>query len=248
MPQSRNAVLKVISPSGRPRGGKSTKEAAVVAQFPVTPIRVYVLRCDPLRAAGLEALFEENSGIEIHVESQPGEVGTGWLDPAVGVVVIGTQLGGGTMKLIASIRSARPDVNILLMSPAAGDEVVLNVLSLGGKGFLHESCTPEQFEEAIRAVAGGNIWAPRRLQAQLIERLLASRDPRQSPAAASFTQREQQVLNLLLDGRSNREIGNLLQIEERTVKSYVAKLMAKTGVKNRTALSMQAFSVRTPGT
>ena len=56
----------------------------------------------------------------------------------------------------------------------------------------------------------------------------------------NFTNREQQVLNLLLDGNSNREIAQSLKIEERTVKSYVTKLMQKMGVKNRTALTMRA--------
>jgi DNA-binding NarL/FixJ family response regulator len=56
----------------------------------------------------------------------------------------------------------------------------------------------------------------------------------------SFTNREQQVLDLLLGGNSNREIARSLKIEERTVKSYVTKLMQKMGVKNRTALTMRA--------
>ncbi len=214
--------------------------------MPVAPIRVYVLRFDPLRAAGLQAMFEENSGIEIIVESVADQVGSGWLDPSIKVVVVGTQLGTGTIKLISSIRSARPELNILLMSPAAGDEAVLTVLNLGAKGFLHEASTAAEFEEAVRAVTSGSIWAPRRLQAELINRLLSSREPQVSIANISFTGREQQVLDLLLDGRSNREIAQSLKIEERTVKSYVTRLLRKMSVKNRTALSMLALSAKEP--
>jgi two-component system nitrate/nitrite response regulator NarL len=74
---------------------------------------------------------------------------------------------------------------------------------------------------------------------------LNSREAARNPSGYNFTAREQQVLELLLDGQSNREIAKTLEIEERTVKSYVAKLMGKTGVRNRTALSMQAISART---
>ncbi len=243
MPKLRAAAFEVVTPTLRQRGVRS-HQGGMLSRFPVAPIRVYVLRSDPLRAAGLQALFEDNAGIEINIEPAAGEVGTGWLDPDIGIVVVGTQLGTGTLKLIESIRSARPDLHILVMSPTAGDEAILSVLNLGAKGFLHEGCTPAQFEEAIRSVASGCIWAPRRLQAELIQRLLAGRDPRFPGGNASITRREQQVLNLLLDGKPNREIALTLKIEERTVKSYVARLMVKMGVSNRTALSMQAIAVK----
>ena len=113
---------------------------------------------------------------------------------------------------------------------------------LGAKGFLHEASTPAQFEKAVRMVSTGSLWAPRRAQAELIQRLLAALESQRATQAngVSFTTREQQVLNLLLDGNSNREIAKSLKIEERTVKSYVTKLMQKMGVRNRTALTMRA--------
>ena len=244
MSQVDNPVLKVVTPSARQRQrAPGSKENKPLPHFPSATIRVYVLQLDPLRAAGLEAVFEGNAGIDIVVENPSGQVGSGWLDPGVHVVVVGTQLGSGTLKLIAAIRTARPDVSILVMSPAAGDEAVLNVLNLGAKGFLHEATTPAQFEEAVRAVVAGSIWAPRRIMAELINRLLStSRDRHTSTANIIFTAREQQVMNLLLDGKSNREIAHSLKIEERTVKSYVTRLLRKMSVTNRTALSMLAMS------
>ncbi len=235
-----SAVLKAVAPTPRQRGVRTR----AVSQFPDVAIRVYVLGCDPLRAAGLEAIFQDNSGIDIVVEHPSAQVNSGWLDPTINLIIVGTQLGTGTLKLIDSIRLTRPDLNILVMSPAAGDEAVLSVLKLGAKGFLHEAANAAQCEEAIRAVATGSIWAPRRLQAELIDRLLASRDTRPTPANVSFTGREQQVMNLLMDGRSNREIAQSLKIEERTVKSYVTRLLRKMGVTNRIALSMLAVSAK----
>lgn len=236
-------LLQVVTPTPRPRRSEK-KDADIVSRFPAVPIRAYVLRFDPMRAIGLQALFDENAGIEIVLENDPDEVGSGWLDPGIGVVVVGTHMGAATHKLIASIRSARPELPILVMSPAAGDEAILSVLSLGAKGFLHEATTAAQFEEAVRAVTEGSIWAPRRLLAELIHRLLTVRDPHVAVADATLTAREQEVLNRLLDGKSNREIAQSLKIEERTVKSYVTRLLRKMSVKNRTALSMLAMSSR----
>ncbi len=243
MSQADNSVLKVVTPTPRQRQRvPGNREGKAVPQLPDTTIRVYVLQLDPLRAAGLAALFEGNAGIEIVVEKPEGQEGSGWLDPAVQVVLVGAQLGAGTLNLIASIRSRRPQVAILVMSPTAGDEAVLRVLNLGAKGFLHEAITAAQFEEAVRCVVGGSLWAPRRLLSVLIDRLLSSRAPSVGTANVTFTARERQVLNLLLDGQSNREIGESLKIEERTVKSYVTRLLRKMSVTNRTALSMLALS------
>jgi DNA-binding NarL/FixJ family response regulator len=214
-----------------------------VVRLPETRIRVYVVGLDALRAAGLQSLFEKNSGIDVLMEdiaslpaTPPGP------DAAFNLAVVGANAGPDIFSVIASIRAAHPELPIIVMSHASGQEAILRVLMLGAKGFLHEASTPGQFEKAVRMVAAGSLWAPRRVQADLIHRLLTTLESQRAAqvSSVSFTGREQQVLNLLLDGNSNREIAKALKIEERTVKSYVTKLMQKMGVKNRTALTMRA--------
>lgn len=214
-----------------------------MVRLPETRIRVYVVGLDALRAVGLQAIFEKNVGIDIVTQdissipvSNPGP------DSAFNLAVVGANAGPDIFSVIASMRSGHPGLPIIVMSHASGQEAILRVLMLGAKGFLHETSTPEQFEKAVRMVAAGSLWAPRRAQAELIQRLLTMLESQRAaqPHGVSFTSREQQVLNLLLDGNSNREIARNLSIEERTVKSYVTKLMQKMGVKNRTALTMRA--------
>jgi DNA-binding NarL/FixJ family response regulator len=214
-----------------------------VVRLPERRIRVYLVGLDALRAAGLQALFESNSGIDILMEdvSSLPRSDQG-LDSAVNMVVVGANAGPDIFSVIAGIRSSHPELPIIVMSHASGQEAILRVLMLGVKGFLHEASTAAQFEKAVRMVAAGSLWAPRRVQADLINRLLTALESQRSgvTGVVTFTLREQQVLNLLLDGNSNREIAQSLKIEERTVKSYVTKLMQKMGVKNRTALTMRA--------
>lgn len=214
-----------------------------MVRLPATRIRVYVVGLDALRATGLKAIFEKNTGIDILMEdisSLPGSPQGS--DSAFNLAVVGANAGPDIFSAIASIRSAHPELPIIVMAHASGQEAILRILMLGAKGFLHEASTPGQFEKAVRMVATGSLWAPRRVQADLIHRLLTALESQRAAQtnAVSFTIREQQVLNLLLDGNSNREIAKSLKIEERTVKSYVTKLMQKMGVKNRTALTMRA--------
>lgn len=225
------------------RASAVNADRRAVIRLPEARIRVHVVGLDALRAAGLQAIFEKNTGIDIlmeDVDSLPSvERGP---DSATHMVVVGGHAGSDILSVISSIRSSHPDLPIVVMSHASGEEAILRLLMLGAKGFLHEASTPGQFEKAVRMIASGSIWAPRRVQAELIGRLLTALDSQRSGVAPGvrFTNREHQVLDLLLDGNSNREIARSLKIEERTVKSYVTRLMQKMGVKNRTALTMRA--------
>ena len=96
--------------------------------------------------------------------------------------------------------------------------------------------------QAIRIVQQGSVWAPRRVLSMFIERVTSSPGRIFPAGRVTFTDREKQVLELLVAGRSNKEIGSALGIEERTVKAHVAKLMRKVGVQNRIALSIHAAS------
>ena|ERR1700679_2916437 len=88
----------------------------------------------------------------------------------------------------------------------------------------------------------GSIWAPRRVLSKLIDRLLTVSDARIADGNPHLTDREKQVLELILLARSNREIAGQLGIEERTVKAHVGRLMRKTGSDNRIELSMRALN------
>jgi DNA-binding NarL/FixJ family response regulator len=138
------------------------------------------------------------------------------------------------------IRRVRPDIRQLILGPSGDDELILKVIIAGARGYLDSNSGPFAVRMAIEAVMHGGIWAPRRLLSRLIDQLLDQSNASISLAPAILSPRERQVLDLILTARSNREIGEELGIEERTVKAYVASLMRKTGTDNRVALSVQA--------
>ncbi len=94
----------------------------------------------------------------------------------------------------------------------------------------------------MRMVHQGSVWAPRRVLSLFIERVASSPGRIFPSGRVTFTDREKQVLELLVAARSNKEIAVALGIEERTVKAHVAKLMRKVGVQNRIALSVHAIT------
>ena len=143
-------------------------------------------------------------------------------------------------ETVETIHRLRPEIRLIVIGPQHNDEFVLSAIVAGARGYLDPSAGPEVVYRAIEIVTFGSIWAPRRLLSRLIDRLLRVPDA-SFGGGTQLTLRERQVLELILAARSNREIAEELGIEERTVKSYVGRLMRKAGADNRIRLSMSAL-------
>jgi DNA-binding NarL/FixJ family response regulator len=149
----------------------------------------------------------------------------------------------GGLKALEDIRSARPDIRLIVIGPGGDEELVQNSIIAGARAYLDLNAGPEMVRMAIEVVTEGSIWAPRRLLSKLIDRLLKVSDPVLPAAIPQLTTRERQVLELIMMARSNREIAKQLGIEERTVRAHLGRLMRKAGVDNRIKLSMSARSL-----
>jgi DNA-binding NarL/FixJ family response regulator len=201
-------------------------------------IRIAVVESDPLRVVGFRALLESESDLELFSASLPELAKS----DAVDIVLLGSRGGQNLFDVMAGLKAARPDLRILVTGSGADDETILKAVAAGAKGYVDEAASAAEFIQAIRIVHSGSVWAPRRVLSMFIERV-TSHPGRIFPAGrVTFTDREKEVLELLVAGRSNKEIGSALNIEERTVKAHVAKLMRKVGVQNRIALSVHAIT------
>ncbi len=201
-------------------------------------IQIAVVETDPLRLIGLRALFDSEPEFELSATTLPQISGQTNID----IVLLGNHSGGNLFDVMAGLKAARPDLKLIVTGTGADDESILKAVAAGAKGYVDEGASPEEFVQAIRIVQQGSVWAPRRVLSMFIERVSSSPGRIFPAGRVSFTDREKQVLELLVAGRSNKEIGSVLGIEERTVKAHVAKLMRKVGVQNRIALSVHAIT------
>ena len=202
------------------------------------PIRIALVENDPLRSVGFRALFDADPDFEVQSCTSTSIFGNRNFD----LVLIGSRTGPAMYEVMAALKALDPSVRIIATGNVPGDEMALRALCAGAKGYVEESAPVAEFKKAVREVHSGSVWIPRRLFGMFIERVTSvpRSTARQEPLV--FTEREREVLHLLVDGRSNREIGDELGIEERTVKAHVAKLMRKAGVTNRIALSVHALT------
>jgi len=201
-------------------------------------IRIAVVESDPLRFVGFRALFDSEPDFELVSAALPDIA----VMQDVDLVLLGNRSGQNLFDVMASLKAARPDLRIIVTGAGMDEETILKAIAAGSKGYVDEAASAAEFVQAIRVVHQGSVWAPRRVLSMFIERV-SSAPGRIFPAGrVTFTDREKEVLEMLVAGRSNKEIGAALGIEERTVKAHVAKLMRKVGVQNRIALSVHAIT------
>ena len=201
-------------------------------------VHVAVIESDPLRFIGFRSLFENEPELEL-VAASLAEVTA---SPTVDVVLLGSRNERNLFDIMAGMKAARPGLRIIVTGSGMDDETILKALAAGAKGYVDEAASPSEFTTAIGIVHQGSVWAPRRVLSIFIERVTSSPGRIFPAGRVTFTDREKEVLELLVVGRSNKEIGAAMGIEERTVKAHVAKLMRKVGVQNRIALSVHAIT------
>jgi two-component system response regulator DevR len=149
------------------------------------------------------------------------------------VVVLDVRLPDGNgIDLCRDIRSAHPEVFCLILTAYDDDEALRSAVLAGASGYVLKDVRSQSLVEAIRrAAAGATIQAPNVLMHAA--RSLKPATAAESPGPA-LSLRESQVISLIADGLTNREIGERLGLAEKTVKNYVSGLLAKLGMERRT--------------
>ncbi|MGB8770814.1 MAG: response regulator transcription factor [Candidatus Korobacteraceae bacterium] len=205
---------------------------------PKNTIRIAVVETDPLRFLGLRAIFSSEEDFKIRASTIPSILSS----PDDDIILMTSSGGAAFYAAMSALKAVRPAIRIIVTGTGADDEEILRAIAAGAKGYIGAAATPEQFKQAIRVVHSGSVWAPRRVLCTFIERATASPRRILTQGEDKISEREREVLKLLVAGRSNKEIGDELGIEERTVKAHVGQLMRKVGVQNRIALSVHAIT------
>jgi DNA-binding NarL/FixJ family response regulator len=201
-------------------------------------IRIVVVDSDPLRLLGFHALLESEPDFEFIYASISDLDRHGHID----IILLGNQREQSWFESVAKLKALYPEAQIIAIGSGTHDEAVLAALACGAKGYVDEGASAVEFIRAVRAVNQGSVWVSRHLLSVFVERACGVVGNPALEGSSAITPREKEVLEMLVDGRSNREIGEPLGIAVRTVKAHVARLMRKVGVRNRIALSTYAIS------
>jgi two-component system, NarL family, response regulator len=189
-------------------------------------LRVLVADDHPVVRDGLASMLETQDDIEVVGQAANGVSAVAAyasLRPDVLMLDLRMPKMDG-FEAATRVIAGDPAAQILIMTTYDGDEDIFRCLRLGAKGYLLKDAPSEEILAAIRVVGGGGHYTSHQVAAKALRR----------SAQTGLTQRELDVLPLLAEGRSNKDIGRRLNMSEETVKSHVKGILAKLDAMSRT--------------
>lgn len=143
-------------------------------------------------------------------------------------MVLGNEKGTQVIKEISKINA---DAAIIALTSFSDDKIIEDALRAGARGFLYKNVSVRELTDAIRQVYLGNMILDQRASAII---LALMNTPRQETATSNLSKREEDVLRLLIEGLTNKQIASKLNLKLSTVKQYLSKVFSKLGVQSRT--------------
>ena len=209
----------------------------VVSAIPYRTIRVMLVDDHALvRAAVRQALSAP--GIEMVAEAGTAEDAlerAPRLRPDVLLVDIDLP-GMDGVSLVRELAPRLPATRIVMLTVSSADHHLLDAMRFGASGYLTKDLSPEALLRAVRSASDGELAMPRRMAAHLVHRLVETSrhsTTTDDPGLASLSGRELEVLRLLAEGLTDREIASALVVSPRTVETHVSSILHKLGARNR---------------
>lgn len=202
-------------------------------------IRIVLVDDHPVVRAGLRALIEGSPDLAVVGEGSSAADVVALVErerPDVVLMDLNLGDGAGGIDATAQVRGIPNPPGVLVLTTYDTESDILRALDAGASGYLLKDTPPERLFDGIRAVARGEPALGPTVSAMLMRRA-ASPEPR-------MTEREVEVLELLADGKGNRELARALLVSEATVKSHLSHIYAKLGVDTRAGAVAAAIERR----
>lgn len=196
-------------------------------------MRIMIVDDHPLMRVGIAAILATRDDMEVVAQASSGEEAMRlYADCSPDLVLMDLRLPQMSgVDAIRAIRASSPEARFVVLTTYEGDEDIYQALEAGARGYLIKGMPHEALIDALRKVHAGGRFLP-----APVTRALASRHPE-----SELSPRESEVLQLLVAGRSNRDIAGALGIKEATVKSHVSVILMRLGVEDRTQAVVAAL-------
>jgi len=208
-------------------------------------IRVFLVDDHEIVRRGVADLINAERDLEVVGESSDIKHTMPRIDatrPDIAVLDVRLPDGSG-IDLCRDIRSKYPELHCLMLTAYDDDEASTTAVLAGASGYVLKDIRGQGLLEGIRRVAAGEQLVTRAVAKQVVSGVTARVAPEGDPDGLSV--RERQVLDLIAEGLTNRQIGEQLELAEKTVKNYVSGLLAKLGMERRTQAAVYGAQLRT---
>lgn len=182
---------------------------------------------------GLRALLEANPDIQVLAEAKNGMEAyeqTRIHRPQVVLMDIRMPQMGG-VEATRLIKQDFPETTILILTTFDDDESIIGAITHGASGYLLKDISGAKLSEAIRDAVRGSVILPGNIAIKITKHI--GRQKRAETPLSDFTRREQDIIRLLMQGKSNQEIAQILFLTVGTVKNYISQIYSKAGISDR---------------
>ncbi|GAB1332668.1 response regulator [Streptomyces sennicomposti] len=214
---------------------------------PDTPIRVFLLDDHEVVRRGVHDLLNDEADIEVVGEAGTAEqalVRVPALRPDVAVLDVRLPDGDG-VTVCRELRSRLPELACLMLTSFDDEEALLDSIMAGASGYVLKQIQGSDLVSAVRTVARGQSLLDPSATTKLMARLRGGQRQEEQPdALPGLTEREREILALIGEGLTNRQIGQRLYLAEKTVKNHISRLLAKLGVERRIQAAVIATQAR----
>jgi DNA-binding NarL/FixJ family response regulator len=195
------------------------------------PCRIVLADDHVLLRQGLRRILDSGPGLQVVGEAGDGEELLRLLEHAeAGLVVLDLSMPGlGGIETLREIKKRYPEMKVLVLTMHRDNAYLCQALSAGADGYLLKEDADSELFSAIRKIEDGRAYISSILQEDLAEQWAGPSRPERGPR--SLTRREKEILKMIADGKSSREIAEMLQLSPRTVERHRANIMRKLQLK-----------------
>ena len=214
-------------------------------------ILVLVIEDNRLVREGMTVLLDAQADFKVVASAETANAGMEQvvaIKPNVVLVDAGLRR-SSSHRLVENVRKTAPDTKVIVMDLLPAQQDVIEFIKAGASGFIVKDATVDDFVKTIRAVAGGANVVPPALTGTLLSHIAEQAIIRQTPALADavrMTKREREVIDLIAQGLSNKEIAKQLHLATYTVKSHVHNILEKLALHSRLQIAAHAHKIGSP--
>ena len=203
-------------------------------------VRVFLLDDHEIVRRGVKELLESEGDLEVVGEAGTAAEALARIPPTrPDVAVLDVRLPDGDgVQVCREIRSAHPEIHCLMLTSFADDEALFQAIMAGASGYVLKQIKGADVVDAVRSVAAGRSLLDPSVTARVVERLRNGQE--EDELLARLSPQERNILRLIADGLTNRQIAERVHLAEKTVKNYVSNLLSKLGMERRTQAAVYA--------